>query len=84
MKANKLNNQLKMLKASIDWWRDESLKTSFEVEEINSEFERGEITESEVISKLNELNNRMDYLHRKGFYEQRNLFDYFSTPTPLK
>ena len=77
MKPSKLNNQLKMLKASIDWWREESLKTSFEVEEINSEFEQGVIAEHEVLEKLRELNNRMDYLYRKGFYEQRNLFEYF-------
>jgi hypothetical protein len=77
MKANKLNGQLKMFQASIDWWREESLKTSFEVEEINSEFEEGSISEEEVLDKLSELNNRMDYLYRKGFYEKRNLFEYF-------
>jgi uncharacterized coiled-coil DUF342 family protein len=74
-----INNQLKMLKTSIDWWRNESIKTSFEVEEINTEFEEGTMSEEEVISRLQEVNNKIDYLHRKGVYEQKNLFDFFST-----
>ena len=73
-----INNQLKMLKTSIDWWRNESIKTAFEVEEVNVEFEEGVMSEKEVISKLQELNNRIDYLHRKGLYEQKNLFEFFS------
>jgi hypothetical protein len=73
-----INNQLKMLKTSIDWWRNESIKTAFEAEEINSEFEEGAMSEKEVISKLQELSNKIDYLHRKGFYEQKSLFEFFS------
>ena len=76
----KFNNQLKMLKKSIDWWKDESMKTSFEVEEIGLAFEQGLINEREVLDKLGELNNKMDYLYRKGLYEQKNLFDFFSKP----
>jgi hypothetical protein len=75
----KFNNHLRMLKQSIDWWREESLKTSFEVEKINDKFEKGIISESEVLDELSELNDRMDYLYRKGFYEQKNLFEFFST-----
>ena len=74
-----INNQLKMLKASIDWWKNESVKTSLEVEEVNVEFEQGTISEREVLSKMQELGNKIDYLHRKGFYEQKNLFEFFST-----
>jgi len=74
----KFNNQLRMLKKSIDWWKDESMKTSWEVEEIGLAFEHGLIDENEVLDKLEELNNRMDYLYRKGVYEQKNLFDFFS------
>ena len=74
----KFNNHLKMLKESIDWWKEESLKTAIEVEEINIKFEKGINDESEVMDGLSDLNNRMDYLYRKGFYEQKNLFDFFS------
>ncbi len=73
----KIDNQIKLFKKSIDWWRDESMKTSFEVEELQALFESGAITEEDVIEQVRELNNRMDYLHRKGHFEQRNLFDSF-------
>jgi len=74
----KFNNQLMMLKKSIDWWSEESMKTSLEVNKIGQDFEQGLIEEHEVLDKLTELNNKMDYLYRKGFYEQKNLFDFFS------
>ena len=40
-------------------------------------FESGAISEEEVIEQVRDLNNKMDYLHRKGQFEQRNLFDSF-------
>ena len=70
-----LNNHLKMLKKSIDWWKKESLKTSFEVEKVNRDFEAGLITECEVLEKLEEISNKIDYLYRKGEYERKNLFN---------
>ena len=70
-----LNNHLKLLKESIDWWKRESLKAEFEVEEINIEFEKGLITENQVIERLKEVSDRIDYLYRKGEYEKRNLFN---------
>ena len=73
----KINNQIKLFKESIDWWKEESLKTSLEVEELQVLFESGAITEEEVIGQVRELNNKMDYLHRKGQFEQRNLFESF-------
>ncbi len=73
----KINNQIKLFKESIDWWKEESLKTSLEVEELQVLFESGAITEEEVIDQVRELNNKMDYLHRKGQFEQRNLFESF-------
>ena len=73
----KINNQIKLFKESIDWWREESLKTSLEVEELQVLFESGAITEEEVVEQVRDLNNKMDYLHRKGQFEQRNLFDSF-------
>jgi coenzyme F420-reducing hydrogenase gamma subunit len=73
----KINNQIKLFKESIDWWREESLKTSLEVEELQILFESGAITEEEVVEQVRDLNNKMDYLHRKGHFEQRNLFDSF-------
>tara|TARA_B000000565_G_C23780415_1_gene375702 strand:+ start:172 stop:417 length:246 start_codon:yes stop_codon:yes gene_type:complete len=73
----KINNQIKLFKESIAWWREESLKTSLEVEELQVLFEEGVISEQEVIEQVRDLNNKMDYLHRKGQFEQRNLFDSF-------
>tara|TARA_R100000278_G_C5362527_1_gene125947 strand:+ start:139 stop:384 length:246 start_codon:yes stop_codon:yes gene_type:complete len=73
----KINSQIKLFKQSIDWWREESLKTSLEVEELQVLFESGAISEEEVIEQVRDLNNKMDYLHRKGQFEQRNLFDSF-------
>ena len=73
----KINNQIELFKESIDWWREESLKTSLEVEELQVLFESGAITEKQVIEQVRDLNNKMDYLHRKGQFEQRNLFDSF-------
>ena len=73
----KINSQIKLFKQSIDWWREESLKTSLEVEELQVLFESGAISEEEVIEQVRDLNNKMDYLHRKVQFEQRNLFDSF-------
>ena len=70
-----LNNHLRLLKESNDWWKEESLKTEIEVEEINTELEKGLISETEVIDRLTEISNKIDYLYRKGEYEKRNLFN---------
>ena len=70
-----LNNHLRLLKESIDWWKEESLKTEIEVEEINTDLEKGLISETEVIDRLTEISNKIDYLYRKGEYEKRNLFN---------
>ena len=54
-----LNNHLRLLKESIDWWKEESLKTEIEVEEINTELEKGLISETEVIDRLTEISNKI-------------------------
>ena len=77
MKAKIDNQKLKFFKESIDWWREETMKTSQEVEEIQVLFEAGAISEEEVIDQVRDLNDRMDYLFRKGQFEQRNLFEIF-------
>tara|TARA_Y100001963_G_scaffold32654_1_gene45303 strand:+ start:21226 stop:21474 length:249 start_codon:yes stop_codon:yes gene_type:complete len=77
MKTKIDNKKLKFFKESIDWWREETMKTSEEVEEIQVLFEAGAISEEEVIDQVRELNDRMDYLFRKGQFEQRNLFEIF-------
>ena len=51
----KINSQIKLFKQSIDWWREESLKTSLEVEELQVLFESGAISEEEVIEQEEEL-----------------------------
>ena len=65
MKTKIDNKKLKFFKESIDWWREETMKTSEEVEEIQVLFEAGAISEEEVIDQVRELNDRMDYLFRK-------------------
>ena len=77
MKTKIDNKKLKFFKESIDWWREETMKTSEEVEEIQVLFEAGAISEEDVIDHVRELNDRMDYLFRKGQFEQRNLFEIF-------
>tara|TARA_R110002020_G_scaffold423704_2_gene632782 strand:- start:588 stop:833 length:246 start_codon:yes stop_codon:yes gene_type:complete len=75
----KINNQIKLFEESIDWWREESLKTSTEVEKLQELFDSGEITEHEVMDEIEILKNKMDYLSRKGLFEQRNLFEIFAS-----
>ena len=60
-----------------DHRRKESIKTSEEVEEIQILFEEGVISEEEVMERVSALNDRMEYLYKKGSFEQRNLFDIF-------
>ena len=77
MKRN-INNQIKLIKKSIDWWKEESFKTSLEVERVNVLFEKGEINEKDIINKLQTLANKIDYLEKKGAFEQRRLFEIFA------
>lgn len=77
-------NYLNMLKKSIDWWKNESINVSCEVEEVAHQFESGIISEDEVVLVLENLNNKISYLNKKGLYEQRNLFNYFLDVTPKK
>jgi len=75
---NNINSQMKLIKKSIDWWKEESFKTTIEVEEVNVLYENGEITEQEVLEKLGHLGDKIYYLSLKGAYEQRRLFEIFS------
>ena len=77
-------NYLNTLKKSIDWWKNESINVSCEVEEVAHQFESGIISEDEVVLVLENLNNKISYLNKKGLYEQRNLFNYFLDVTPKK
>ena len=77
-------NYLNTLKKSIDWWKNESINVSCEVEEVAHQFESGIISEDEVVLVLENLNNKISYLNKKGLYEQRNLFNYFLDATPKK
>lgn len=77
-------NYLNTLKKSIDWWKNESINVSCEVEEVAHQFESGIISEDEVLLVLENLNNKISYLNKKGLYEQRNLFNYFLDVTPKK
>ena len=73
-----INNQIKLIKESIDWWKEESFKTMLEVEHVNILYENGQIEESEVLDKMKELSDKINYLERKGEFEQRSLFEIFA------
>ena len=66
-------------KESIDWWRDESVQTAYEVEEINYRWEIGELTDEELLEKTKELDNKILYLMSKGEFEHRSLFETFTS-----
>ena len=71
-------NKIQLIEKSINWWKEESFKTALEVEIVNALYEKGEINEKDVIKKLQELANKIDYLSRKGEFEQRSLFAVFA------
>tara|TARA_Y100000310_G_scaffold317752_1_gene370990 strand:+ start:1104 stop:1349 length:246 start_codon:yes stop_codon:yes gene_type:complete len=73
-----IDNQISLIKESIDWWKEESFKTSLEAEHINMLYELGEIREEEAVDKLQELSNRINYLSQKGVFEQKGLFETFT------
>lgn len=73
-----INNQIKLIKKSIDWWKEESFKTMLEVEHVNTLYENGQIEEGEVLDKMSELSDKINYLSQKGAFEQRRLFEVFA------
>jgi hypothetical protein len=70
-----INNQIKLIKISIDWWKEDSFKTMMEVEYWGDLYESGQVTEGDLLEKMEELGNRINYLERKSVFEQRNLFE---------
>ena len=72
--------KIKMAKSSIDWWREESVKTAFEAEELGWRYEVGELTEEELLIKTEELDNKILYLMGKASFEHKNLFETFAMP----
>ena len=77
MKRN-INNQIKLIKKSIDWWKEESFKTMLEVEHVNDLYESGQLKEDELLDKMRELSDKINYLAQKGEFEQRGLFEIFA------
>ena len=77
MKRN-INNQIKLNKKSIDWWKEESFKTMLEVEHVNDLYESGQLKEDELLDKMRELSDKINYLAQKGEFEQRGLFEIFA------
>ena len=77
MKRN-INNQIKLIKKSIDWWKEESFKTMLEVEHVNALYESGQLKEDELLDKMRELSDKINYLAQKGEFEQRGLFEIFA------
>ena len=70
-----INNQIKLIKISIDWWKEESFKTMIEVEHWNNLYESGQVAEQDHLEKMKELSNRINYLEQKSIFEQKNLFE---------
>ena len=77
MKRN-IKSQISLIKKSIDWWKEESLKTTLEVEEVNVLYENGKMSDEEVIAKMQEIGDKIHYLSMKGAFEQRRLFEIFA------
>ena len=77
MKKN-VKSQITLIKKSIDWWKEESLRTTLEDEEVNVLYENGEMSDEEVIAKMQEIGNKIHYLSMKGAFEQRRLFEIFT------
>ena len=48
---NEFSKQANMCKKSIDWWREESVKTAFAAEGLGWRYEIGELTEEELFKK---------------------------------
>ncbi|MAF43669.1 MAG: hypothetical protein CMI54_05815 [Parcubacteria group bacterium] len=74
----KFAKKLDTIKESIDWWKEESVAVSFAAEELDYRYEIGELTESELLKKTRELDNRILYLMAKGRFENRALFEAFA------
>lgn len=72
------SKKINLIKDSIDWWREESVFTAFEAEELCYRYEIGELTEEELLRKTKELDNRILYLMAKGNFEHKNLFETFA------
>ena len=77
----KFSDKINSIKESIDWRREESVKTAYEAEELWFRYERGEFTEEELLIKTKELDNRILYLMAKGGFENRNLSETFAKET---
>ena len=76
--STKFSDQATIGKQSIDWWREESVKTEFAAEELGFLYEMGELTEEELLKETKALDNRILYLMAKGGFENRNLFETFA------
>ena len=68
-------NHIKLIKESIDWWQEESLKTAFECDRIEKLYEAGEIAEEDIFDELQDLCNKISYLSQKGAFEHRQLLE---------
>ena len=73
------SNKIKLMKKSIDWWREESIKTAFAAEELGFRYEIGELTEEELLKETKKLDNRVLYLMGKGGFENKILFETFAS-----
>jgi hypothetical protein len=77
MKRN-FSNKINLYKKSIEWWRDQSVQIAFEAEELDFEYEMGMLSDKELVERTKELNDKMNYLMKKGVFEHENLFKEFT------
>tara|TARA_R100000808_G_C2146685_1_gene154623 strand:- start:2227 stop:2469 length:243 start_codon:yes stop_codon:yes gene_type:complete len=72
------SKKVDLYKESIGWWRDQSMQLAFEAEELDYMYEMGMLSEEEVLVQTQQINEKMNYLMKKGIFEHENLFREFT------
>ena len=66
----KILEQIGLCQHSIDWWQQESRLLFKEARELETDHAFGAITDNEMVAKAKRLNQKIDYLEKKGAREK--------------
>lgn len=66
----KILEQIGLCQQSIDWWQEESRLLFKEARELETDHAFGAITDDEMFAKAKQLDQKIDYLEKKGAREQ--------------
>tara|TARA_B100001123_G_C14925843_1_gene873671 strand:+ start:405 stop:653 length:249 start_codon:yes stop_codon:yes gene_type:complete len=66
----KILEQIEMCQKSIDWWQEQSKLLIKEARKLENDHAFGAITDEEMFEKAQTLDQRLDYLEKKGAREQ--------------